>query len=450
MNWKQTLLSASVGCAALILSSESAPLLAAGAVPPLGTAASYMVLGGNPIPTSGTVTCTDTGPGGNIDGNLGTTFTSITNTGCTITGTIDAPVAGAVVTDFNNAYSALAGLNPTCDGIIPTTSTTIPPGVYCSAAGTTIGAGVIFTLNGNATDVWIFRVGTSGLGALTGNSFQVVTSGSAQPCNVFWWTAEAATMTDSSFIGTILSGSAISLTRGDFLGRALATTDVTVTDQAPMTFAGCAAPATITVNKDFLPNSAATVPVSLTCTSGSVVATPLIASEVQPAVFGVGGATSATTCTATETVPNGYTADQSGCIDVPLNGSCTIVNTLAGNTVTVNKDFLPDSLSSVQVDLICDSGTVANTPLAVSETTPGIFVVNGATAGVTCTATETVPVGYTADETDCLSVPLGGSCTITNTQLAVVVIPTLSTWGLILLAMVLALAGFAVMRRRTT
>jgi hypothetical protein len=49
----------------------------------------------------------------------------------------------------------------------------------CSAAGTTIGAGVIFTLNGNASDVWVFKIGTGGLGALTGNSFQVVMGGTS-------------------------------------------------------------------------------------------------------------------------------------------------------------------------------------------------------------------------------------------------------------------------------
>ncbi len=448
MNSQHSLLSAAVGWAAILLCAHPGAAGAVGVSPPLGTAGSYMVLGTNAIPTSGTVTCTDTGPGGNLDGNIGTTFTSITNTGCTITGTIDAPVGGSVVTDFGNAYSALASLNPTCDGVIPTTSTTIPPGVYCSAAGTTVGAGVIFTLNGNATDVWVFKVGTSGLGALTGNSFQVVMNGTAQPCNVFWWVAEAATMTDSSFIGTILAGSAVSVTRGDYLGRALASTDVAVTDAAPMTFAGCAAPATITVIKDFVPNSPASVPVSLSCSSGSVMAATLSASEIAPAVFSVGGANLGATCTATETVPVGYTADQTGCVGVPLGGSCTIINALGANTVTVSKDFFPDSLDTVQVDLICTSGTVANSPLSVSEAAPGIFVVNGAAVGASCTATEVVPVGYTADETNCLSVPLGGACTITNTLLTVVAIPTLSGWGVVLLTGLLALVGVGVMRRR--
>jgi hypothetical protein len=184
---------------------------------------------------------------------VGSTFTSITNTGCTINGAIVAPVLPQVVTDFDLAYGALDSQNPTCDGVIPTTSTTLPPGVYCSVAGTTMPpVGVTFTLNGNASDVWVFKIGTSGFGALTGTNFRVVMGGTAQACNVYWRTAEAATMTDSDFIGTILAGTAITSTRGSYVGRAMATTDVTVTDAAPMTFAGCAVPplpGSITINK---------------------------------------------------------------------------------------------------------------------------------------------------------------------------------------------------------
>src|ERR1700687_1970176 len=100
-------------------------------------------------------------------------------------------------------------------------------------------------LNGTAADVWVFKIGTGGAGALTGTGFQVVMGGSAQACNVYWRTAGAATMTGSSFQGTILSGAAFTMTGGSYTGRALATTDVTVTDAAPMTFAGCSAPTSI-------------------------------------------------------------------------------------------------------------------------------------------------------------------------------------------------------------
>jgi hypothetical protein len=176
----------------------------------------------------------------------------------------------------------------------------------------------------------VFWVGTGGLGALTLTSAQVVMGGAALACNVYWKTAQAATLTDSSFVGTVLAGSAVTMTRGSWVGRALARTDATITDAAPLTFAGCSAPASITVNKDFIPNSAATVPVALSCTSGTVTITPLNASEAAPAVFTVGGAGPGATCTATETVPVGYTANQASCVSMPLGGSCTIINTLAG------------------------------------------------------------------------------------------------------------------------
>jgi hypothetical protein len=190
------------------------------------------------------VTCTDTGPGIGITGQVGSTFPGpgdITNTLCTITGPIVAPVPAGVVADFNAAFAAVDLQNPACDGVIPTFTQVLPPGVYCSNAGTTIGAGVTLTLNGTASDVWIFRVGTGGLGALTLTSAQVVMGGSAQACNVYWKTAEGMTVTDSaSFVGTVLSGAAATMTRTNWLGRVMATTDVTLTDPVPMTFADCA------------------------------------------------------------------------------------------------------------------------------------------------------------------------------------------------------------------
>ena len=439
-----------VGAGFAALLYDPFPTLAAVA-PALGTAAPFAVLGTNAIPTVGTVTCTDTGPGIGITGQVGTTFAGgITNTGCAITGPIVAPVAASVVADFNAAFASIDILNPVCTGVIPIVTTTLPPGVYCSAAGTTIGAGVILTLNGTASDVWIFRVGTGGPGALTLTNAQVVMGGAAQACNVFWKTSAGATVTDSIFNGTVLAGAAATMNRGSWIGRVMATTDVTLTDPAPMTFAGCSAPASITVSKDFIPNNVATVPVALACTSGTVTTTPLNASEGAPAVFQVTGASVGTTCTATETVPVGYTANQANCVGVALNGSCTIINTLTGVvTITVNKDFIPNSAATVPVALTCTSGTVTTTPLNASEGAPAVFQVTGASVGTTCTATETVPVGYTANQANCVGVALNGSCTIINTlALSPTAIPTLSEWAMIMLAALLVLFGVAGIRRR--
>lgn len=226
-----------IALAALISLAPANPARAQPVAPLLGTADLYTVLGTNDIPTSGTVTCTTS----TIDGNVGSTGNSITDTGpCTITGDVDAPVAGGVVSDFADAYDAVEILNPVCDGVVPTTTTTLPPGVYCSNAGTTIGAGVTITLDGDADDVWIFRVGTGGLGALTGTGpgMEVVMGGTADACNVYWWTAEGATMTDATFVGNVLSGAAATMTGTNWEGRALATTDVALTES---TITGCTA-----------------------------------------------------------------------------------------------------------------------------------------------------------------------------------------------------------------
>lgn len=233
MNLTRARLVASVGLAVLVSLVYAAPAWAQVA-PPLGTAGDFTVLGTNDSPMSGTVTCTTS----TIEGNVGTTGNSITNTGpCTITGDIDSPVAAQVVSDFDDAYDAVETLNPVCDGTVPITTTMLSPGVYCSDAATTIGSGVTITLDGDANDVWVFRIGTGGTGALTVNG-QVVMGGTAQACNVYWWTAEAATVTDGAFAGTVLSGAAATMTRSIWEGRALATTDATLTES---TITGCGA-----------------------------------------------------------------------------------------------------------------------------------------------------------------------------------------------------------------
>ena len=97
---------------------------------------------------------------------------------------------------------------------------------------------------------------------------------------------------------------------------------------------------TFTVNKDFSDNSTAAVTFTATCSSGTVTNSPRQATESSPAVFNVTGASAGTTCTAAEpSVPSGYTRNQSNCQSAkPLNGSCTIINTL--NTTPQEVDIL--------------------------------------------------------------------------------------------------------------
>ena len=172
------------------------------------------------------VTCTDSTVTGDVGVYPGT---AVTQTNCPITGTIHAgdPAAAAAVNDFLGAYDALALV--ACDTVLTGTldGVTLAPGVYCFDAAATL-TGVL-TLDGPANGIWTFKIGTLGTGALTGTGFSVVMAGGGQPYNVYWWVAEAATLTDSNFVGTILAGRAITITRGTFTGDALAKAAVTMT-----------------------------------------------------------------------------------------------------------------------------------------------------------------------------------------------------------------------------
>jgi len=198
----------------------------------LGAAGDFAVLSAAPG-GGGAVTCTDA----TINGNVGSSglAASVVRTNCKINGSITAPVSAGVVNDFNSAYAALDDV--ACDETLTGTlaGITLTPGVYCFDAAAAL-TGTL-TLNGGASDSWLFKIGTGGTGALTGTSFNVFMTGGANPCNVTWWVAQAATMTDSNFAGTILAGAAITVTRGTFRGSALAGAAVTITGA---TLTGCA------------------------------------------------------------------------------------------------------------------------------------------------------------------------------------------------------------------
>jgi hypothetical protein len=142
------------------------------------------------------------------------------------------------------------------------------------------------------------------------------------------------------------------------------------------------------VNKDFQPNNPANVTVSLSCTTGAVANDDTTASESDPANFTVTGFSTGTTCTATETPPGGYLADQSNCQNVPITpggtASCTIINQLAG-TIAIVKDAVPNDPQDF--DFACsgllgtftldDDGTNGN-PLSNNQTfsdiAPGNYI----------------------------------------------------------------------------
>ncbi|MDO8724690.1 MAG: ice-binding family protein [Candidatus Methanoperedens sp.] len=175
-----------------------------------------------------------------VNGDVGSSGlpAAVVQTDSTIIGAIIAPVSDQVLNDFNRSYNQYADIP--CTGSLDSAYTgatlTLTPGVYCTDAAVTF-TDTTLTLDGqgDANAVWIFKIGTLGTGALTGTNFAVIMANDGQPCNVFWWVAQAATMTTSSFQGTILSGAAITITglagtTTPFNGSALAKAAVTLTD----------------------------------------------------------------------------------------------------------------------------------------------------------------------------------------------------------------------------
>lgn len=202
---------------------------------PLGSASDFALLSAAPL-DGGAVTCTDS----IVIGDVGSSgeMASVVQTNCYVDGTIVAPVSEQILTDFNNAYLALAG--QVCDEFLTTLAgQTLDPGTYCVTGASTTTGGVL-TLNGGSNDSWLFKIGTSGLGALTGTDFDVVMSNNAEACDVTWWVADAATITRGDFKGNILAGAAITVTgvapTSPFEGRALASGAVTLTNS---NFLGC-------------------------------------------------------------------------------------------------------------------------------------------------------------------------------------------------------------------
>lgn len=185
------------------------------------------------------VTCTD----GTILGDVGTDQAAPTGsfspTNCPVDGAVhlgDA-TARAAYAAFLATYADLAPvagdactmLTGTLDGV------TLAPGTYCFDAAAAL-TGTL-TLDGPSTGEWLFKVGTSGTGALTGTNFTVLLANGATACNVTWWVAQAATLTTSQFVGSILAGAAVTVTGGTFQGDVSSMADVTITGAA---LVGCA------------------------------------------------------------------------------------------------------------------------------------------------------------------------------------------------------------------
>ena len=223
---------------------DGGPAMAANSVN-LGSASDFVILaksGITNVPTS------------HITGNLGVspvTETAITGFPLTrdgsglfsttpeVTGKIFAANDGVPTPDnltvaigaMETAFTDAAGRAPKATelGAGDIGSMTLSAGVYKWGSGLLIPTNV--TLDGAATDVWIFQIAQN---LTVDSAVQVILTGGALAKNVFWQVAGAVDLDTTSHLeGTILCQTAIALKTGASInGRLLAQTAVTISGSA--------------------------------------------------------------------------------------------------------------------------------------------------------------------------------------------------------------------------
>ena len=206
-------------------------LACAQAVPPLGSAQSFAVLGASTVTNTGPTVIT-----GDLGVSPGTAVTGFPP-GTVAGGSIHAgdAVATAAQADAHTAYAALVaescGTNLTGEtlGTSPG-AVTLSPGVYCfdSAAQLT---GTL-TLNGNG--VYVFQIGST---LTTASNSSVVLANGATAGNVFWQVGSSGTLgTNTAFTGNLLALISETVTTGTSVaGRVFALTGAVTLDSNNIT-----------------------------------------------------------------------------------------------------------------------------------------------------------------------------------------------------------------------
>jgi hypothetical protein len=175
-------------------------------------AAVNLLTAGNFRALSGTAVTN--GAASTITGDVG--GTTVTNNGV-ITGTIYT-AGGIVTTALADLATVIADVSvrPSDEALgVELGGLTLGRGIYSSG---TFGINGTLTLNGSASDIFIFKASTT---LITGATCNVALTGGAVWSNVFWQLGSSATI-DGTFKGVILASTAITQNTGSIDGRVLA------------------------------------------------------------------------------------------------------------------------------------------------------------------------------------------------------------------------------------
>lgn len=200
----------------------------------LGTATSFAVLAGTTITNTGSTTIT-----GDIGVSPGTATTGFPPGVVLGTTHEDDAVALQAQNGLTAAYTDAAGRTPATNvfgGLLG--GLTLVPGVYNSASSLDLSGILTLDAQGDPNAVFIFQAGST---LITASNSSVVLINGAQACNVFWQVGSSATLnTTSTFQGTILALTSISVTTGVVVnGRLLAINGAVTLDANTITVTTC-------------------------------------------------------------------------------------------------------------------------------------------------------------------------------------------------------------------
>ncbi len=149
------------------------------------------------------------------------------------TGGLSQTAQASALGAFNNLASQITEGTWLVTNISPT------PGVWV-ATGSPVFPGPTLTLDGSASDVWVFKISTDFT-----FSGSVVLSGGAQACNVFWQVAGDATLASGAiFAGTLIAQNDITISSGATIsGRLISLSGTTIAmNGSNSSVTGCATP----------------------------------------------------------------------------------------------------------------------------------------------------------------------------------------------------------------
>jgi Ice-binding-like len=189
----------------------TAPAYAASITPPLGSAASFAVLGATTVTNTGFTTVV-----GDLGVSPGTAITGFPPG--TATGTIDpgdakaAAAQASVGTAITDASGEPCGVNLTGQDL---GGMTLIPGVYCFDSSAGLTGTLKLNAQGNVHAAWLFQIVST---LTTASASKVVLINGAKPtnhCNITWLVGSSATLgTTTTFLGNILATTSITLTTG--------------------------------------------------------------------------------------------------------------------------------------------------------------------------------------------------------------------------------------------